>query len=86
MFLEKMNIKFLAFSSHVIRPDTCLDFTDMSLVQKNHTESALSDTAADTQRKFVVEKFLMEIKLSAFLFSFNSELFEQRSLIYADPH
>ena len=33
-----------------VRPDACLDFSDMRFAEIKHTKPALSDTAADTLR------------------------------------
>ena len=41
-------------------PDTGLNFTDVSATHHEHTESALTDTAADSEGKLVIKKHCME--------------------------
>ena len=38
---------FFALRVHLFWPDAALDFSDVSLVKEEHTQTALSDTASD---------------------------------------
>ena len=42
-------------------PDTCLYLSDMGLTKIEHTQPALSDTTADTLRKFTAQEAFVEI-------------------------
>ena len=45
----------------ILRPDTCLYLSDMGLTKIEHTQPALSDTTADTLRKFTAQEAFVEI-------------------------
>ena len=52
--LNQSHTVFLTFLAHFIRPDTCLDFTNMRLMKQDHAEAALSYTTTDTQRQLII--------------------------------
>ena len=52
--LKQNHIVFFAGFPHLLRPQTCLYFTDMCAVEKQHAQSGLSDTTSDGVRKFAV--------------------------------
>ena len=85
-FLYQVHTEFLALLTHIVGPDRSLDLTDMSLVEQHHAETALSDTATDTQGQFVVQQLLVEIELFALLLSLDLQLAQQTLLIDADTH
>ena len=45
--LHQFDSGFVTFCAHFVRPDAGLDLADVSLSQKEHAQTGLSDTAAD---------------------------------------
>ena len=64
--LEQCDAVFFAFPDHVFRPYRDLDFAHMGLLQHEHADTGLSDTAADGQRQRAVDDALVERELKAF--------------------
>ena len=58
----------------------------MPFVEEHHAETALADTATDTQGQFVIQQLLVEIELFALLLSLDLQLAQQTLLIDADTH
>ena len=56
-----------ALTHHVARPDAGLYLTEMCFMEKHHTETALSDTAAHAEGQFACKEFLVEIEFLAVL-------------------
>ena len=84
--LNQVHPQFLTFIPHVVRPDTCLNLSDMSLVQQHHTQTALSDTTSDREGQLVVQQLLMEIELFALFLTLYLQLTQQTLLIHTDTH
>lgn len=76
----------MAFLSHLVGPDTGLNLTDMGLVQHHHAQAALTDTATDAQRQFVIKQLLMEVKLLAVFLPFYLQLAQQAFFVHTDTH
>ena len=73
-------------AAHVFGPDAGLDFADMCLVEQHHAQSALPDTASDTQRQLSVEQLTVEVELLAVFLALEGQLAQQGFLVYADAH
>lgn len=72
--------------SHLFRPETCLHLAYMSTVEKEHTQSGLSNTSSDCVWKFSVKKHFVVWKFSSVLASCFLKLGSKRFLIYSDTH
>ena len=84
--LDEWHSCLFTFLSHFLWPDTCLNLTDVSLVEQYHAESALSDTTSDRERELAFEQCLVEVKFLALCLSFEFELAEKALLVNADAH
>ena len=60
---------------HLGRPVRGLHFTDVCLSQKEHAKTGLTDTAADCEREFIIQKHLVEGQFSAMITVCNFKLF-----------
>ena len=58
--LCQVNPVLKALSYHFLGPDAALNFADVRLSQKEHTEAGLADAPADRERKFACNKFAVE--------------------------
>ena len=67
-------------------PDTGLDLTDMAAAHHQHRKTALTDTAANGQGQLIVQKHLVERKLSAVIAAGFFQLSIQGLSIHADTH
>ena len=47
LFLQQMNVVSLCLCAHTVRPDRRLHLSDMCFPQEEHTDTGLTDTAAD---------------------------------------
>ena len=74
VYLNERHAVFFAFFSHGIRPNACLCFADVSLVEKDHAESALSDASSNTLGKGSFEESAMEKEILAFFLSLDGQL------------
>ena len=75
-----------AFLYHALRPDARLHLADMRLVEEEHTDSALADSAAYRIRKLAVHKRLVEGLVDSFGAASDFELSDERFLIYSYAH
>ncbi len=74
------------FFYHIIRPHGRLYFADMCFPQEKHTDTGLTDTAADGQRQFIMQDRFLERKLCPFGTARFFELAAQGILIHTDTH
>ena len=75
-----------ALTHHVARPDAGLYLTEVCLVKKHHTKTALSDAAAHAEWQFACKEFLVKIEFLAVLLPRDGKLSEEALLINADAH
>ena len=61
-------------------------FTDVSFSEEEHTDTGLSDTAADGIWKLFVQDCFLERKFSSVIAACDSKLFVQRVLVNSDSH
>ena len=61
-------------------------FSNMSLAQEEHTDTGLTDTAADGVWKFFIQNGLLERELSAVVTAGFCKLFVKCCLVYTDTH
>jgi hypothetical protein len=54
--LDEWHSCLFTFFTHFLRPDTCLNLTNVSLVKQYHAETALTDTSADGERELAFEE------------------------------
>ena len=69
--LNQVNVMFLTFFYHCLRPNTCLNFTNMCFAQEEHTQARLPDTTTHRKRQGIVHQAFVKIHFESFLFSFN---------------
>lgn len=74
------------FLAHLTRPDTCLNLTDMSLMEHYHTETRLTDTSTYAQWEFALKKLLVEEEFLALILAFYLKLTKQSLLVNTDAH
>ena len=67
--LQKLDSIFLALCDHIFRPQRGLYFSNVCFAQEEHTDTGLSDTAADCLRESAVQNRFLEGKLRAGLAS-----------------
>ena len=67
--LQQLDSVGFRFFADFIRPDGALYFSDVRLAQEEHTDTGLSDTAADCLRESAVQNGFLEGKLRAGLAS-----------------
>ena len=65
MDLQKRNSVLCSFLLYFLRPQGNMYLTDVSLAQEEHTDTGLSDTAADGVWKLLVQDGFLEWKLSS---------------------
>ena len=53
-YLQQTNTSLLAGLNSTLIPNAGLNFTDMTAAHHQHSQSALTDTAADGERQFAV--------------------------------
>ena len=86
MILNKVHAGGLAFLSHAAWPDAALRLADMSFVQENHAQTALSNSASYTQGQAALEQAFVEIELAAVFLTLQLELCLQGFLVHTDTH
>ena len=67
-------------------PDTGLNLADVGAAHHQHTQSALTDTAADGQGQFIVKEHLVERQRPAVITAGDPKLVVQGLRIHADAH
>ena len=75
MDLQKRNSVLCSFLLYFLRPQGNMYLTDVSLAQEEHTDTGLSDTAADGVWKLLVQDGFLEWKLSSVIASGFCKLF-----------
>ncbi|MBR6677451.1 MAG: hypothetical protein IKL23_01810, partial [Oscillospiraceae bacterium] len=66
-FLQDLNACFAADLQRIIVPKADLHFTDVAGTQHQHTQTALTDTAADGEGQLAAEQSLVEGELCTIL-------------------
>ena len=79
LFLQQMNVVSLCLCAHTVRPDRRLHLSDMCFPQEEHTDTGLTDTAADCIRKLSLQNCFLEWQLRAFLTSRLYQLLRESS-------
>lgn len=74
------------FGDLVFGPDAGLNFSHMGFLEYEHAQSALSYTASDRQRQFVVGQSLVETQVESFGAVAGCKLGFQRVGIHPDTH
>ena len=67
-------------------PDTCLHLTDMGTAHHQHTKTGLTDTTTDGQGQLVIQKHLMERKLTTVITTGLSQLTIQGLCVNTNAH
>ena len=80
---KSYSCRFTSFDSILI-PDGGLDLADMGAAHHQHTETALTDTAANGQGQLVIQKHFMEGELSAVITAGDRQLTVQSLGIHTD--
>ena len=65
MILNKVHACCLTFFPHATWPDAALRLADVSFVQENHAQTALSNSASYAQWQAAFEQAFVEIELAA---------------------
>ena len=65
LLLQKFDTCLTGLCDHFFRPQRNVNLSDMCLAQEKHTDSGLSDTAADGVGKLPAQNSLLEIQFSA---------------------
>ena len=86
MDLQKRNSVLCSFLLYFLRPQGNMYLTDVSLAQEEHTDTGLSDTAADGVWKLLVQDGFLEWKLSSVIASGFCKLFVKCRFVYTDTH
>ena len=63
--LQKLNTFFHCLIHYILGPQGSVYFADMCLAKEEHTDTGLSDTAADGVWKLLVQDGFLEWKLSS---------------------
>ena len=63
--LQQLDSVGFRFFADFLWPDGALYFSDVRLAQEEHTDTGLTDTAADGVWKFFIQNGLLERELSA---------------------
>lgn len=84
--LEQLDVQFLAFFTVIVWPDARLNFTNVGLAQEEHTQAALTNTAANSEWQGAVDQAFVEVELFAFVLAFKFQLAEQGFLVNTDTH
>lgn len=74
------------FAAHILRPDACLYFANVCLVEQGHAKAALPYSATYAEWHVISKEFLMEIEVLSILLSGNLQLTFQSLLVYAYAH
>ena len=61
--LQKLDSIFLALCDHIFRPQRGLYFSNVRFAQEEHTDTGLSDAAANSVWKFFVDDCFLERKI-----------------------
>ena len=64
--LQKLDSIFLALCDHIFWPQRGLYFSNVCFAQEEHTDTGLSDAAADGVWKFFVDDCFLERKIFSF--------------------
>ena len=84
--LQQLDSALFACLHHLIRPQGGLHLADVRLAQEKHTDTGLTDTAADGVRKLAVDDRLLERKLRAVFTACLFKLGQQGFFVHADSH
>ena len=82
--LQQDDVVFGADAAGLRIPQGSLYLTDVHLIEQQHTQTALTDTAADGQRQLAVKKHFVEGQLGAGFTAGKRELLGEGVFVHTD--
>ena len=84
--LQQLDSVGFRFFADFLWPDGALYFSDVRLAQEEHTDTGLTDTAADGVRQLFLEDCFLERQLCALGAAGFFQLGQQCLFVHADTH